>query len=155
MKRDEAETIWNMISALYDLHPERSGEQAVVWVPALEEMDATIVMQIVNDWISGRGPERMPTLVSFAAEVRARKAVSVAPVHWDAPRDCDLCSDTGMVIVGTSKAGTDQMAPCPGCDRGKKLEFPGEKNGPWGSLGFWKGRPWRKGVEPDTVEITL
>lgn len=161
MKRDEAEQVWSMIGALYDLHPERAGELAVVWVPGLEEMDASIVMRIVNDWISGLGPEKLPPLPWFAKEVRALAAVDQAPRHWDDPLDCHVCSDTGQVVVGRGshmwrgkqRETAEQMAPCPECERGKSLEFPLEKRGPWGTLGFWRGREWQRGEEPDTVEI--
>jgi hypothetical protein len=71
VKRDEAEQIWGMISAVYGLHPERSGEQATVWVPKLEEMDAHVVMEIVSAYMNGNGPEKLPTLVAFASEVAA------------------------------------------------------------------------------------
>ena len=56
MKRDEAEQIFGIIAALYDLHPERAGQSAVAWVPALEELDAELTMEIVNTWMKGRGP---------------------------------------------------------------------------------------------------
>jgi hypothetical protein len=70
MERSDAEGIWGLIAAVYGLHPERAAETAVAWVPALQEMDATLVMVIVDAWMHGKGPERMPTLVAFASEVR-------------------------------------------------------------------------------------
>lgn len=70
MERSEAEGIWGLIVAVYGLHPERAGDDAKAWIPALEEMDAEQVMVIVDAWMHGRGPEKMPTLVAFAAEVR-------------------------------------------------------------------------------------
>lgn len=86
MKREEAEQVWSMISAVYGLHPERSGEQAAVWIPALEGMDAEIVMHIVSGFMKGRGPEKLPTLVSFAEGVaslerRAKVDEREAPVE--------------------------------------------------------------------------
>ncbi len=71
MKREEAEEIWRLISAIYDLHPERSGEQATVWIPSLERMDAAIVMEIVDVWMRGKGPEKLPKLPEFSATVNA------------------------------------------------------------------------------------
>lgn len=70
MERSDAEGIWGLIVAVYGLHPERAGEDSKAWIPALEEMDADQVMVIVDAWMHGKGPERMPTLVAFAAEVR-------------------------------------------------------------------------------------
>ncbi len=71
MKREEAEQIWSMIAATYDIHPERAGEQAVIWVPALEGHDAMVVMSIIDGYMKGRGPEKLPTVVSFMADVSA------------------------------------------------------------------------------------
>ena len=35
----------------------------------------------------------------------------------------------------------EEMGPCPYCELGFQLEFPGKGHGPWGSEGFWRGRP--------------
>ncbi len=69
MKSEEADSIWSMISAVWDLHPERSAEQAKVWIPALEGLDAERVMLLVGQWMKGNGPEKMPNPIAFVAEV--------------------------------------------------------------------------------------
>lgn len=146
MKRDEAETIFGMIAAVYDLHPERSGQQAVVWVPALEDLDAEVVMKIVDGWMKGKGPEKMPTLPMFQQEVRA--ATAKPERHWDALADCTVCDDDGQVEV------PDGMAPCPACPAGKLLEFPLDGEGAWGPNGFWRGKKW-VAVGAGAVEIQV
>lgn len=62
-------------------------------------------------------------------------------------RDCVFCLGDGLVVVGTHKhAGAmyEEMGPCPGCEKGHRLEF-GEGDarhpGRWGEAGFWQGRP--------------
>lgn len=253
MKREEAEQVWGMITAIYSLHPERSAETSVAWVPALEEMDAEIVMQIISHWMKGVGPVKLPSLVAFASEVRladerrkedAKPAATLevglplppwyiayqrlrdagdmrllpeqeggyrqmghewppivlAPVPTDdgstewqakpleiisgeeyeqllawagsvkqdvpnawveAEPDCVICLDQALVEVGhtTYRLGnrlcrnSEDMAPCPRCDRGKELEHPLEATGPWGRDGFWRGQPYRI-VRAGVLEIT-
>ena len=152
MKRDEAESIFGMVCALYDLHPERRAELATVWIPALEPRDATIVMAVVEPWTRGVGaPERMPTLPWFmqALSNHERKMLPAASAHD--PLNCTVCSDTGMVAVGMNEYG-EITGPCPSCDRGKRIEFPLDSVGPWGEDGFWRGRKWQA-VGGDVVEI--
>lgn len=148
MKREEAESIFGMLAAVYDLHPERRGEQAVVWIPALEEMDAEIVMGIVNAYIRGLGPEKMPTLPFFVTEVNVERKRR----EPDRPRDvyeCDVCEDNAQVEV----LPVGGMGPCPSCSRGKQLEYPLDTAGPWGSDGFWHGQKWEQ-TAPGVVTVT-
>ncbi len=76
---------------------------------------------------------------------------------------CPWCHDGAQVFVGYSQAGTDQMAPCPKCERGDRLEFarstqekgrdgkfhetPRRIPDPWKD-GYWQGRP-TDGVEAE------
>lgn len=56
--------------------------------------------------------------------------------------DCGWCGNDGIVFVGWSRCGTDQMAPCPYCEVGFRAEF-GKRvdgRGAWGSDGYWRGR---------------
>jgi hypothetical protein len=68
----------------------------------------------------------------------------VANVTGDA--HCVFCCEhPGWVFVGWSGVGTDEMAPCPKCERGEKAEFPETPRGryalPWtGRGGYWQGR---------------
>jgi hypothetical protein len=160
MKREEAEQIWGMVAAVFDLHPERSGEQATIWVPALEDMDATIVMTIIEQWMKGNGPEKFPTLIVFANEVRAatRRAF---PKRWSDEYECLLCEDNHVVYAGrytyvdragNDQKGVEQAVPCPACPGGKEREFPLEGEGVWGPDGFWQGREW---TQVDHLEVAL
>jgi hypothetical protein len=38
----------------------------------------------------------------------------------------------------------EEMGPCPGCEKGERIEFPRSADvyGLWGPQGFWRGRPW-------------
>lgn len=146
MKRDEAEQVFGILSALYDLHPERRGEQGTIWIPALEEMDADNVMVIVNAYMKGKGPEKMPTLPYFITEVRVAELRRNPARSYDDPPDCDVCEDNAQVEV------VDGMAPCPSCERGKRLEYPLEEEGPWGKEGYWRGQSWTR-VAPGIVEV--
>lgn len=73
MKRTEAETIFTMVSSVYDLHPERSGELAAVWVTALEPLDATHAMEVIDSLLKGRGWTKIPTVVEFVQAVKGIK----------------------------------------------------------------------------------
>ena len=81
---------------------------------------------------------------------------------------CPYCCDEGWVIVAlvealrmTRKDGMyvpvrdeagepevlghhEEMGPCPACLKGERIEFPRMEAtfGPWGSQGYWRGRPW-------------
>ena len=149
MKREEAEQVFGMVAAVYDLHPERRGEQAVVWVPALEEMDAEIVMAIVDGYMKGKGPEKMPTLPFFVTEVNVERQRREPPRHHDAPVECEVCDDNGQVYV----VERDGMAPCPACKLGKAVEYPLEAVGPWGPDGFWRSQTWAQ-AGPGAVSVT-
>jgi hypothetical protein len=141
VKREEAESIWGIISALYDLHPERNAEQAVVWIPALEEMDGEIVMAIVQQWMRGNAPDKMPKLPTFVHDVKAevKRRNPVQPGE----AECDLCEDNGLVAMATGDSRYPEASvPCPSCDRGRAIEFPLEARGAWGPDGFWRGRAW-------------
>ncbi len=235
MKLEEADSIFGMIVGVFDVHPERAGRMAPVWVPALEELDAAHVMPIIDAWMRGHGPERMPNLIDFVRDARAveerkrprptpsgkkqgivvpdwvlawqrlrgegRKdvlfpeqeegcgqlgltwplkgcevigeeeytkllewAASVeqepVPVYLDDEPSCSVCEDTGQVDIGRQSyrflnrmiESAGEMAPCPGCDRGKAIEFPLDSVGRWGESGFWRGRQHRL-VRPGTVEL--
>lgn len=75
---------------------------------------------------------------------------------WGGP-SCTHCGDDGQVLVATRPPGFEEMAPCPHCVKGYRIEFgfgvkknqreevidawhqnPG--GGPWGRDGFWRGR---------------
>jgi hypothetical protein len=143
MKREEAEAIYGMIAGVYDLHPERRAVMAVVWIPALEQMDATIVMMIIEAWMKGDGPERMPTLVMFASDVKAATARARGETPPSTGYSCDVCEDNGLVSL--EQEGPYQAdAPCPACERGKRREFPIDSVGPWGEEGFWRGKRWER-----------
>lgn len=155
MKRNEAEDVYALMAAMYDLHPERAGEQSKVWVPALEHRDAVATMDVIGRWMEGRGaPERFPSIGVFVAIVKSEEAKLRPPVF-----DCDVCVD-GYVEVGIRRFmlqgrlvdGVEQMAPCPKCDIGKLIEHPLEAKGPWGSDGFWHGQPWEP-VRQGVVEL--
>ena len=150
MKRDEAEQIFGIIAALYDLHPERAGQSAVAWVPALEELDAELTMEIVNTWMKGRGPEKIPTVPAFVRLVKDEAERRREPESRET--QCEVCDDDGMVTVGRPLGSTEEVAPCPACSRGKAIEFPLEKVGPWGRDGFWRGRKFTK-VGPGELEV--
>lgn len=70
MTRAEAEEIFGMLARIYDLHPERSGEQAPVWAEALQPLDVELTMTVVSQFLKGRGPERFPNVVQFVQVVK-------------------------------------------------------------------------------------
>lgn len=150
MKTSEAEEVFAMVAAIYDLHPDRTQALAPVWVAALKDLEAPDAMTVIGPWLKGRAPERMPPLPVFVADVIgvAKAAQPVAKSY----RDCQVCEDGAMVVVGTSEQGTEQAAPCPACARGKMVEFPLDKVGPWGPEGWWKGRSWSKA---GTLEVEV
>lgn len=153
MKRDEAESIFGMVCALYDIHPDRRAELATVWITGLEEQDANVVMALVDQWARGLGgaPEQMPKLPWFVQAVKNQERKMFPTVSEHGALDCTVCSDTGMVAVGVNEYG-EITGPCPSCDRGKRIEFPLDSVGPWGEDGFWRGRKWQA-VGGDAVEI--
>jgi hypothetical protein len=68
---------------------------------------------------------------------------------------CNACLDMGLVEVGTEPRASvalvdgewtkrigeqDVWGPCPRCELGHAIEFPAKTFGPWGRLGFWRGR---------------
>lgn len=67
---------------------------------------------------------------------------------------CGFCHDDAQVFVGLNAIGTDQMAPCPKCERGSRLEHSTSatvrgrdgktvdvpRKPPWRD-GYWQGRP--------------
>lgn len=54
---------------------------------------------------------------------------------------CEWCCDDGYVLVGYNRLGTDEMGPCPYCEKGFAIEFPEKPRvGPWGIEGYWRGR---------------
>jgi len=91
----------------------------------------------------------------------ARSIEQEIPSAWvEADPECLVCFDDGLVEVGHTVyrlgnrvcRNNEDMAPCPKCDRGKELEFPLERLGPWGSEGFWRGQSW-KVVRSGVLEI--
>lgn len=48
---------------------------------------------------------------------------------------CRTCCNTGWASVGTSAAGTEQMAPCPFCEEGRRMEL-----AHYPLPGYWQGR---------------
>lgn len=48
---------------------------------------------------------------------------------------CRTCCNTGWALVGTSAGGTDQMAPCPFCEEGRRMEL-----AHYTLPGYWQGR---------------
>lgn len=152
MKRDEAEQIFGMLCAAYNVPTATIPERAPTWIAGLEELDAAAATKVVFGLLKGAGSSYMPTLPDFSAQVRA---VSDNLTERPMPAggvDCRLCLDTALVEVGTSKVGTIELAPCPACERGKRLEFPEARRGIWGTDGFWRGRDWRP-AGPNEVEI--
>jgi hypothetical protein len=226
MTRADAEQAFQTIATIYDLHPERAGEQATVWVPMLEGHDGEVVASILLRWIDGAQPDRFPKVGGFAAfvrdverqrdkDTRPRQLISgdhlrkpVWVVAWDLLRargerrampemeggarqlghgwppdegivdeetyravmkeaaevpqdarspiyepevDCPVCIDTGWVEVGERlyvwrgkiRHGVEQMGPCPACSKGKLVEHPLDRQGPWGPNGYWQGQAWR------------
>lgn len=74
---------------------------------------------------------------------------------------CTLCCDEGQLVVAQERRSlstfkktpdgrvekaedghyfADVYGPCPECERGNRVEFPKKNLGPWGSLGYWRGR---------------
>jgi hypothetical protein len=151
MKTSEAEEVFGMVCAIYDLHPDRTQALASVWVAALKDLEAADAMTVIGPWLKGRAPERMPMLPAFVADViGVAKAQVVSDKSY---RACQICEDGAWVVVGVSECGTDQAAPCPACARGKMIEFPLERVGPYGKEGYWRGRNWQRGSRPLEVEM--
>lgn len=149
MTKQEAQDAWQMIATVYDLHPERAGEQATVWVPMLERQELDIAVGIVSGWVDGQQPDRLPHVGIFAGMCRsARRRIHESGSHRFAK--CKVCLDDGIVEVGRRfytfqgrrVEGSEQMAPCPACEKGGKLEHPESGAGAFGPDGFWCGQGW-------------
>lgn len=242
MTKDEAQEVFRTLAVIYDLHPERTSEQAPTWTAALEPLPIEETMSVVAQFLKGNGPEKFPNVVQFVGIVkrlidrreeaskpklqeleadelqkpvwvwaweilRERGDRSVLPeqeggffqlaIAWpptdrrlinadsdeyrelmeeararagatppkkaivERDPDCLACRDTGWVEVGYSVTnvgnemvrGSEQVAPCPRCDKGKLIEHPLEGVGPFGEDGFWKGQPYQV-VRSGVVELT-
>lgn len=101
------------------------------------------------------GPELEQLMVEAAAVPQ-----SAARSVYDRDVDCPICLDTGWVETGcrwyvyrgVKCQGAEQMAPCPGCDKGKLIEHPLDGRGYWGDDGFWRGQQWEP-VRAGVVEV--
>jgi hypothetical protein len=66
---------------------------------------------------------------------------------------------TGRHVYGGETGMIAEMGPCPYCEKGRRIEFPEDRVGPWGSAGYWQGRdpgevvPRKTGGERATVGL--
>jgi hypothetical protein len=51
---------------------------------------------------------------------------------------CRCCGYSGWAV--RMNGDREEAVPCPFCERGFDVEFPGSGKGPWGEDGFWRGR---------------
>jgi hypothetical protein len=147
MKRHEAESLFQLLVAIYDLHTDRVTRLAPAWIPALEEMDAGVVSDLVLTWTRGKGPPEIPTLPEFSQIVK----IAARGDEPDPPA-CEVCADTGWVTVEKPVDMSEQVAPCPRCPDGRAREFPEGRTARWGIHGYWLGKQWEQ-VAPGEVRV--
>jgi hypothetical protein len=120
--------------------------------------------QLGLDWPGGMeilAGEEYERLIAQARELVKAQPAPVRVLVLDP--DCTICEDQGLVQVGYTvtrrrsdtklelRRGQEEVAPCV-CERGQKIEHPGERAGPWGSRGFWNGQEWKL-VRPGVVSV--
>ena len=79
MTSSEATEVFSIVATVYGIHPERVDAQAPVWVAALEPLDVGDAMEIVQAYLAGRGPERLPTVVAFVQAVKSLRGAPEQP----------------------------------------------------------------------------
>lgn len=115
MTEQEAQQAFTTIVSIYGLHPERVAEVADTWVLALTPMRSDIVVSILTEWISGRGPEKLPTIVEFAQAVQTiqRRDTPRAPATPTSGREKPLWVYAWEIIVAEweGEPGTHPVLP--------------------------------------------
>ena len=82
--------------------------------------------------------------IQMEAQTPTTKVAAVEPEQgWWL---CGLCQNDGWVFV----AGTNDTAPCPECNRGRKAEIAAYRR----EGGFWENRNWVRGEGPQEVVVS-
>lgn len=73
--------------------------------------------------------------------MRALSTPVTQNAHAEGEHCAWCCMHPGWVLAYTRADGSEEMGPCPNCERGRKIEFGAVGFDQWGSQGFWRGRP--------------
>lgn len=149
MTRDEALTIIEMVLRTWP-GGAMSDKQMEEFVDALLPLRAESATRAVA-MAHKDNPNWRPSIANILSREHAARTPVATSQAQPSQALCGVCLDDGWVCIGANEVGTDQSAPCPSCERGKRLDGPHTRR-EWGPDGFWKGRLWKQ-TGKQTVEL--